>query len=130
MNIWKYYKLQRVGIIGTILSITLKKQSPEFSLIVGIITGILIFIFISGQLSDVLAVIKGMADTAGINSAYLGIVIKIIGIAYIAEFGIQICQDAGAGSIASKIEMGGKSSYYDCCHSCYFSSYGYGYKYD
>lgn len=101
-------QITAVGIIGTILSITLKKQSPEFSLIVGIITGILIFIFISSKLTDVLAVIKSMADTAGINSAYLGIVIKIIGIAYIAEFGMQICQDAGASSVASKIELGGK----------------------
>jgi stage III sporulation protein AD len=35
-------------------------------------------------------------------------VLKIIGIAYIAEFGAQIVRDAGQESIASKIELAGK----------------------
>ena len=35
-------------------------------------------------------------------------ILKIIGIAYIAEFGAQITKDAGQGAIASKIELGGK----------------------
>ena len=34
--------------------------------------------------------------------------LKIIGIAYIAEFGAQITKDAGQGAIASKIELAGK----------------------
>ena len=35
-------------------------------------------------------------------------VLKITGIAYIAEFGAEICRDAGEGAIAAKIEMAGK----------------------
>jgi stage III sporulation protein AD len=35
-------------------------------------------------------------------------VLKITGIAYIAEFGAEVCKDAGEGSIASKIELAGK----------------------
>ena len=32
----------------------------------------------------------------------------VIAVAYISEFAIQICKDAEFGSIASKIELGGK----------------------
>jgi stage III sporulation protein AD len=39
---------------------------------------------------------------------YVETILKIIGIAYIAEFGAQITKDAGQGAIASKIELGGK----------------------
>jgi stage III sporulation protein AD len=39
---------------------------------------------------------------------YVETIVKIIGIAYIAEFGAQITKDAGQGAIASKIELGGK----------------------
>lgn len=34
--------------------------------------------------------------------------IKIVGIAYIAEFGSEICKDAGQSAIATKIELAGK----------------------
>ncbi|EGL16712.1 stage III sporulation protein AD [Paenibacillus sp. HGF7] len=39
---------------------------------------------------------------------FLKTILKIIGIAYIAEFGAQIVRDAGQESIASKIELSGK----------------------
>jgi stage III sporulation protein AD len=35
-------------------------------------------------------------------------VLKIMGIAYIAEFGAQVCRDAGEGSTATKIEFAAK----------------------
>lgn len=97
-----------IGLIGTILSVILKKQSPEFSLMVSIVTGVIIFIFVCSKLGQVIFILKQMADEAGVNTAYLGIVLKIIGISYIAQFGVQLCTDAGESSIASKIELAGK----------------------
>ena len=97
-----------IGLIGTILSVILKKQSSEFSLMVSIVTGIIIFILICSRLGQVILILKKMADEAGVNTAYLGIVLKIIGISYIAQFGVQLCTDAGESSIASKIELAGK----------------------
>lgn len=97
-----------IGLIGTILSVTLKKQSPEFSLLVSIITGVIIFILVCSRLGQVILILKQMANEAGIHTAYLGIVFKIIGISYIAQFGVQLCTDAGESSIASKIELAGK----------------------
>lgn len=97
-----------IGMTGTILSVMLKKHSPEFSLITGVATGVLIFILLLSYLSGILDILKDMAEAAGIRSAYLETVLKVIGIAYIAEFGVQVCSDAGEGSIASKIELAGK----------------------
>lgn len=96
------------GIIGTVLSIAIKKQSPEISLLIGICTGVLIFIFVAGKLQTVLEVLKTMAERANISPKYMGIVLKVIGISYICEFGMQICKDAGESAIAGKIELAGK----------------------
>ncbi len=41
-------------------------------------------------------------------TCFLETILKIIGIAYIAEFGAQVTRDAGQDSIASKIELAGK----------------------
>ena len=52
--------------------------------------------------------IEKMAINAKVNLVYVETILKIIGIAYIAEFAAQISKDAGQGAIASKIELGGK----------------------
>ncbi len=52
--------------------------------------------------------LERIAVTANVNMMYVETILKIIGIAYIAEFGSQITKDAGQGAIASKIEMAGK----------------------
>jgi stage III sporulation protein AD len=52
--------------------------------------------------------LEKIAMNANVNMVYVETILKIIGIAYIAEFGAQITKDAGQGAIASKIELAGK----------------------
>jgi stage III sporulation protein AD len=52
--------------------------------------------------------LRRIAVNAQVNLIYVETILKIIGIAYIAEFASQITKDAGQGTIASKIELGGK----------------------
>lgn len=54
------------------------------------------------------AVLERLARSSGMDMIYFKTVLKIIGIAYIAEFGAQIVRDAGQDGIASKIELTGK----------------------
>lgn len=60
------------------------------------------------QVFQVISMLERIAINANINMVYVETILKIIGIAYIAEFGAQITKDAGQGAIASKIELGGK----------------------
>ena len=52
--------------------------------------------------------LEDLAQKSSINMVFLKTILKIIGVAYIAEFGAQIVRDAGQDSIASKIELSGK----------------------
>ncbi|MNN95632.1 Stage III sporulation protein AC/AD protein family protein [compost metagenome] len=52
--------------------------------------------------------LEQLADRSGVNHVFFTTILKIIGVAYIAEFGAQIVRDAGQDSIASKIELTGK----------------------
>lgn len=102
------FKLSAVALMGTVLSLSIKKQSPEFSLLIGISTGVLIFFMIASPAMEVLSLLKELGEKAGVKTAYIGIVLKVIGIAYIAQFACEICTDAGERAIASKVELGGK----------------------
>ena len=97
-----------LGLIATIIVVLLKDINPHFSFLITIFTGVLIFLFLIGKISQVIGVIELLASEANVNMVYLETILKIIGIAYIAEFGAQITKDAGQGAIASKIELAGK----------------------
>ena len=96
------------GLIGTILVALLKQQRPELALQLSIILGVVIFGVIIGKIAAVVDLLKELANKANLNVMYLGTIFKIIGIAYIAEFGAQVCRDAGEGAIAAKLEFAGK----------------------
>lgn len=97
-----------LGLIATVLSLLIKEQKPLFSFLLTAFTGIVIFLFLIGKIASVIRVLENLALQSNINMVFLKTILKIIGVAYIAEFGAQIVRDAGQESIASKIELAGK----------------------
>jgi stage III sporulation protein AD len=97
-----------LGILVTVLVLIIKEQKPIFAFLLIAFTGITIFLFLIGRISSIIQVLEELAAKASINMIFLKTILKIIGIAYIAEFGAQIVRDAGQESIAAKIELSGK----------------------
>jgi len=97
-----------LGLIATILILIVKEQKPMFAFLLAAATGVLIFMFLMGKIGTVVTELERMAKSAGVELIYLKTILKIIGIAYIAEFGAQVVRDAGQENIASKIELAGK----------------------
>jgi len=97
-----------VGLIATVLILVVREQKPMFAFLLAAFTGLFIFLYVIGKIEAVISVLEQLADRSGIPSIYLKTILKIIGIAYIAEFGAQIVRDAGQESVASKIEFAGK----------------------
>lgn len=73
-----------------------------------VFVGSVMFLILIDQISAVLKMIERVAAEAKVSNVYVETLLKIIGIAYIAEFGAQVTKDAGQGAIASKIELAGK----------------------
>lgn len=101
-------KIVGVSIFAVIMIIILKGYRPEMALVLSIVTGIGIMLFAIYKMSSVINILNDLVTKSGINKDFLLIVIKVIGIAYIVEFGKNICIDAGQSSIATKLEMAGK----------------------
>lgn len=98
-----------LAVVASILAVFLSEgRLPVIGLLVTITAGILIFLQILPQLSQVLQLFNGLAAKVNINAYYFTTILKIIGIAYIAEFGAQVCRDAGQGAIALKVEFAAK----------------------
>lgn len=102
------FQIVAIGIISTILSVLIKNEKPEIGIFISLAAGVIIFLFIVTKLQSVIEILVQLANKINIDFVYLSTILKIVGIAYIAEFGAQICKDAGEGVMASKIELAGK----------------------
>lgn len=103
-------KLAVIGIIGAILSVTVKDYRPELAGAVSIATGVLILIGVLECLGGVFSDMEAIISKTGIQYEYVKAVIKLIGISYIIKFASEICRDCGQNAIAAKIELAGKVS--------------------
>ncbi len=97
-----------LGFVVTMLILIIKQQRPELAVQLSLTLAAVIFLLILNKISVVLNLFRDLAERANISQMYLNTVLKIIGIAYITEFGAQVCRDAGEGAIAGKIELAGK----------------------
>ncbi len=105
MEIWQIVGL---ALIVTVICVVLKQIRPEIALQLTILASTSIFILVMSKISVIVDLLQDLADQANISSYYLLIILKIVGIAYLAEFGAQICRDAGEGALAGKIELAAK----------------------
>lgn len=102
-------KIIGIGLIALILIIIIKQYRPEFALYISLIAGVFILYFALDEIKNVIELLKQICEKSGVNSKFLSILIKMTGIAFLAEFAISICKDSGEGAIASKIELGSKA---------------------
>ncbi|HLS52939.1 MAG TPA: stage III sporulation protein AD [Tissierellaceae bacterium] len=102
------FQVVGLGLVATTLIIVLRDHRPEFTIYISIVTGLIIFSMIMPHLSYVIDIMQDLSRKADIEIIYFSTILKIIGMAYVVEFGSQICRDAGENSIAMKIELAGK----------------------
>ena len=97
-----------IGLIGAILSILLRNSKPEFSMLIPVVVSFTVLACAMPYLIRITEELSRRASSAGINSSYMRIVIKVIGISYLVCITAELCKDAGENAIAAKIELGGK----------------------
>ena len=101
-------KIIGIGLIALIVIIIIKQYRPEFAVYVALIAGALILLLILDKMSGVINLLTNLANKTSINKDFIFLLIKITGIAFLTEFAVSICKDAGESAIATKIDMGGK----------------------
>ncbi|WP_114746174.1 stage III sporulation protein AD [Falsibacillus pallidus] len=97
-----------IALIVTFLALIIKEQKPNFAFLLVVFAGCAIFLFLIDQIYLIIGMIEKIAVNANVNMIYVETILKIIGIAYIAEFASHITKDAGQGAIAAKVELAGK----------------------
>jgi len=102
------FRIAVFAVLAVSIILLVRHYRPEISLQITVIAGLVMFLFMMGTIEPVVESIRLLASRFHIETEYIGILLKIIGIAYIAQFAAEICKDAGESAIASKVELGGR----------------------
>jgi stage III sporulation protein AD len=101
-------KVVGLGLLAGMLINILRQQKPELAMQLSIAAGVMLFFLMVSKVMRVVDVMQTLSARAAIEQAHMETVLKIIGIAYVADFGSQVLQDAGEKAVATKVEMAGK----------------------
>ena len=102
------FKIVGMGLAAAVLAVFVRGWKPELSITISLAASAIIFLMVAPYLEIVIKMFDDISSQVGINGEYMGIALKITGIAYVSQFGAELCRDSGENAIASKIEFGGK----------------------
>lgn len=97
-----------MGVAGVLLAVQFKSGKNEYGIYISVALSLVIFFSILGRLEIIIDAMRTIGDYIKLDTAYIGTLIKMLGITYIAEFSSGICKDAGYQTIALQIEIFGK----------------------
>ncbi len=103
-------KIAAVGVAAVLMAMQLREMKPEFGMYVVFGAGILIFFYGFQKLSSIVTAIEELGASAAIETKYLAILLKMLGISYVSEFAASLCKDSGYSSAAGQIELFGRLS--------------------
>ncbi len=99
-----------IGIAGVLLALQIKQARPEYAVYLSVATGVFLLIMAAQRLEVVVESVRLIQNSISIQSSYIQVLLKIIGITYISEFAADICRDAGYSAVAGQIGIFAKLS--------------------
>lgn len=97
-----------LGVAGVLLAVQFKSGKAEYGIYISVALSLIIFFSILGRMEVITEAMRTIASYISLDTAYMGTLIKMLGVTYIAEFSSSICKDAGYQTIAQQIEIFGK----------------------
>ena len=104
-----FFALVGLALAGLFCSLLLKQSGlPLLALVLQLALSALIIWRLLPLLAEVLQVFRRVADSSGLSQLYLGVLLKIIAVSYVAEFAASLCKVAGENALAAKLELAAK----------------------
>lgn len=98
-------RIALAGVLGTLLAVQFKNGKSEYGIYISIVLSIFIFMHILGKMEIIVEVFLRVGNQIKIKSVYILALLKMIGVAYIAQFASSVCKDAGFQTIAQQIDI-------------------------
>lgn len=102
------FQLVGIALVTAVAALILKGTKPELALAVTIAGSVILLLFAFEIVRGSLSLFTKIAQTTGIDSSLVKILLKMIGIGYLVEFASGILNDFGQSALADKLTFCGK----------------------
>ena len=103
-------KIGLIGIAAIFLAAPLRKDKGEFSMLIVLVAGMLVFVYALARMQTILTFLNELIDRLPIDGAYLTPLFKMLGITYVADFAANFSRESGYSSLAGQMELFAKLS--------------------
>lgn len=102
--------LQIAGMAVTVAAfgVLLKQYKKEYALLLGVAGGVLIFLLVIAKAQPAFSEIQKLLSGVHVNAGYAPVLMKSLGVCFVAQLASDVCRDAGESAMASKVELAGK----------------------
>ena len=107
-------RLVLIALIGSVTAIQMRSIRHEYAILIGGATAVLMLIEGIVRFTGLQNAFSAICSEYSIPADMLTTVVKILGIAYLTDFGVNIAKDAGQSAIAGALETGGKILIVSC----------------
>ncbi len=101
-------KIAAIVIIAAILSLIVRQYKGEYSLIIQLGGILLVMLVAMSTIGSLFEQITSVMTESEIDSEFVNVIIKILGISVIIEMSADVCRDTGNSALASNVEFLGK----------------------
>ncbi|MCH5251684.1 MAG: stage III sporulation protein AD [Lachnospiraceae bacterium] len=103
-------KVVLIGFTAVFLALLAGNIKKEYGFIIAACGALIIFSYGITKISVIVEEVNSFEKSIGLDGEYIAILLKMVGIAYMTQFAVSLCRDAGHGAIASQIGFAGKIS--------------------
>ncbi len=100
--------ISALAVAAVIIALTLKPKNAELALMLATAASVIIMFSLLGNAAQITQRLSELAAASGINTGYIAILLKVVGICLVTEFAANTCRDSGSSSLAGSVTLTGK----------------------
>ena len=98
-------RVSALCVVAAMMCAMLRKQHPEMAGALALATGAAVLVMLSGELRQAVEAMLRLANRGGMSEESGALLLRAAGIALIAEFAAQMCEDAGERAMGGRIAL-------------------------
>ncbi len=102
------FQLVGIALITGVAALILRGTKPELAFAVSVAGGIILLLFAFELFRESLGIFSEIASASGLDSSLVKILLKMLGIGYLVQFGADTLTDFGQSALADKLVFCGK----------------------
>ena len=103
-----FWQWMGFAVAAAILCMTVRVHQPQMAGVCAAAAGLILVIAALENLGSLQEMLARLTALAGLNDGYLGTLLKVLGISYVAELAAQTCADLGEKGLSLKVGLMGR----------------------